>query len=61
MHDHTLSTNYSGTYSIYLRRYTEFYLLPYRHSGLGVKQYRYYDPATCGFDFKGCMEDVAVS
>ena len=33
----------------------------YRHSGLGVKQYRYYDPETCGFDFKGCIEDIAVS
>ncbi|KAJ7351139.1 Aspartate aminotransferase, mitochondrial [Desmophyllum pertusum] len=30
-----------------------------KHSGLGVKQYRYYDPQTCGFDFKGCMDDIA--
>jgi len=38
-----------------------FYFLLYRHSGHGVKQYRYYDPETCGFDFKGCLEDIAVS
>ncbi|PFX23708.1 Aspartate aminotransferase, mitochondrial [Stylophora pistillata] len=30
-----------------------------KHSGLGVKQYCYYDPQTCGFDFKGCIEDIA--
>ncbi|XP_074618232.1 aspartate aminotransferase, mitochondrial-like [Acropora palmata] len=29
-----------------------------KHSGLGVKQYRYYDAQTCGFDFKGCVEDI---
>ena len=33
----------------------------FRHSGLGVKQYRYYDAQTCGFDFKGCVEDILVS
>lgn len=32
-----------------------------RHSGLEVKQYRYYDPKTCGFDFKGALADIAVS
>lgn len=25
-----------------------------------MKQYRYYDPKTCGFDFKGAMEDFSV-
>ena len=33
----------------------------YRHAGLKVKQYRYYDPPTCGFDFKGAMEDISVN
>lgn len=61
MHDHTLSTFKNLQYLAEKVQYTEFYFLPYRHSGLGVKQYRYYDPATCGFDFKGCMEDIAVS
>lgn len=29
-----------------------------KHAGLDVKSYRYYDPKTCGFDFKGAMEDI---
>ena len=24
-----------------------------------IKQYRYYDPKTCGLDFHGCMEDMS--
>jgi len=31
-----------------------------RHSGLDTKQYRYYDPNTCGFDFKGAVDDISV-
>jgi aspartate aminotransferase len=30
----------------------------FKHSGLEVGGYRYYDPATCGFDFTGAMEDI---
>ena len=37
------------------------YVKFYRHSGLEVKQYRYYDPSTCGFDFNGAIEDIGVS
>ena len=33
----------------------------FKHSGLSTKQYRYYDANTCGFDFKGALEDIAVS
>ncbi|XP_026687326.1 aspartate aminotransferase, mitochondrial [Diaphorina citri] len=29
-----------------------------KHTGLEVKYYRYYDPTTCGFDFKGALEDI---
>lgn len=29
-----------------------------KHSGLEVKQYRYYDPKTCGIDFKGALADI---
>ncbi|KAA0189371.1 hypothetical protein HAZT_HAZT008646 [Hyalella azteca] len=29
----------------------------FKHVGMEVKQYRYYDPKTCGFDFNGAMED----
>lgn len=30
----------------------------FKHVGMDVKQYRYYDPKTCGFDFDGAMEDI---
>ncbi len=26
-----------------------------------LKAYRYYDPATCGFDFTGALDDISVS
>lgn len=31
----------------------------FKHSGLSVKQYRYYDPKTCGCDFQGVLQDIA--
>jgi len=31
----------------------------FKHSGLEVKQYNYYDPSTCGLDFNGMMADIA--
>jgi len=31
----------------------------FKHVGMEVKQYRYYDPKTCGFDFDGAMQDLA--
>lgn len=33
----------------------------FKHSGLIVKPYRYYDPKTCGLDFQGALEDISVS
>lgn len=30
----------------------------FKHAGMNVHQYRYYDPNTIGFDFKGAMEDL---
>lgn len=32
----------------------------FKHSGLKVSSYRYYDPKTCGFDFKGALDDINV-
>ncbi|KAF2359213.1 Aminotransferase class I/classII [Trinorchestia longiramus] len=29
----------------------------FKHVGMEVKQYRYYDPKTCGLDFNGTIED----
>lgn len=31
----------------------------FEHSGLSVKQYRYYDANTCGFDAAGTLEDLS--
>jgi len=30
----------------------------FKHSGLDLKQYKYYDPKTCGFDFNGTCDDI---
>ena len=31
----------------------------FKHAGLNVKQYRYYDPKTVGFDFQGALQDIS--
>jgi len=31
----------------------------FKHVGMDVAQYRYYDPKTCGFDAAGAMEDIS--
>ncbi|XP_063053527.1 aspartate aminotransferase, mitochondrial [Engraulis encrasicolus] len=31
----------------------------FRDAGLELKAYRYYDPNTCGFDFKGALDDIS--
>lgn len=33
----------------------------FKHSGMDVKSYRYYDPKTCGLDFAGALDDISVS
>lgn len=33
----------------------------FKHSGLNVKTYKYYDPKTCGLDFQGALDDINVS
>ncbi|GFS21691.1 aspartate aminotransferase, partial [Elysia marginata] len=30
----------------------------FKHAGMNVSSYRYYDPSTCGLDFNGAMEDI---
>ncbi|KAL1124404.1 hypothetical protein AAG570_001033 [Ranatra chinensis] len=32
----------------------------FTHAGLPQKKYRYYDPKTVGFDFKGALEDLST-
>jgi len=31
----------------------------FKHAGMDVGAYRYYDKATCGFDAAGCLEDLS--
>ncbi|KAL3858743.1 hypothetical protein ACJMK2_008997 [Sinanodonta woodiana] len=31
----------------------------FKHAGLNVKSYKYYDANTCGFDFKGALDDIS--
>jgi aspartate aminotransferase len=33
----------------------------FKHSGLDVDGYKFYDPKTCGFDFQGALDDIRVS
>uniref|UniRef100_A0A9J7YRK2 Aspartate aminotransferase n=1 Tax=Cyprinus carpio carpio TaxID=630221 RepID=A0A9J7YRK2_CYPCA len=32
----------------------------FRDAGMQLKAYRYYDPATCGFDFTGALDDIST-
>lgn len=32
----------------------------FRDAGMQLKAYRYYDASTCGFDFKGALDDISV-
>lgn len=31
----------------------------FKRQGFNVKQYRYYDPKTCGLDIEGCLDDIS--
>jgi aspartate aminotransferase, mitochondrial len=57
-----LSAFFPGNKEIYMPTPTWGNHIPLaKHAGLTVKQYRYYDPKTCGFDFHGALLDIAVS
>jgi aspartate aminotransferase len=32
----------------------------FKHAGLEVKQYRYYNPSSCDLDFNGVVDDIKV-
>lgn len=54
-----LNAWFPGNKDIYLPGPTWGNHIPlFKHSGLQVKQYRYYDPKTCGFDFNGALDDL---
>ncbi|CAL1273604.1 unnamed protein product [Larinioides sclopetarius] len=51
---------FKGNKEIYMPTPTWGNHIPsFRRCGLTVKQYRYYDPKTCGFDFNGALQDIA--
>lgn len=51
---------FKGNREIYMPTPTWGNHIPlFKRAGLSVKQYRYYDPKTCGFDFSGALQDIA--
>ncbi|KAF7998378.1 hypothetical protein HCN44_009776 [Aphidius gifuensis] len=55
-----LNKYFPGNKEIYLPAPTWGNHIPlFKMAGLGVKSYRYYDPNTCGLDFKGVLEDIS--
>jgi len=57
---HFLNRFHQGPKEIYLPTPTWGNHIPlFKDAGITVKQYRYYDPKTCGFDFSGALHDIA--
>ncbi|XP_037808028.1 aspartate aminotransferase, mitochondrial [Lucilia sericata] len=55
-----LSKFWEGNREIYVPNPTWGNHIPiFEHAGMPVKKYRYYDPNTCGLDFKGCLDDIS--
>ncbi|EEB15916.1 aspartate aminotransferase, putative [Pediculus humanus corporis] len=51
---------FPGSKEIYLPTPTWGNHIPiFKHCGLNVKHYRYYDPKTCGLDFKSALDDIS--
>nr|UDM59186.1 mitochondrial aspartate aminotransferase isoform X1 [Androctonus crassicauda] len=51
---------FKGNKEIYMPTPTWGNHIPlFKRAGFTVKQYRYYDPKTCGFDFNGTLQDLA--
>ncbi|CAG2182333.1 unnamed protein product, partial [Oppiella nova] len=51
---------HSGPKEVYMPTPTWGNHIPlFKRAGFTVKQYRYYDPKTCGFDFNGALQDMA--
>ncbi|RWS11706.1 aspartate aminotransferase-like protein [Dinothrombium tinctorium] len=55
-----LSDFFTGNKEVYMPTPTWGNHIPlFKRAGFAVKQYRYYDPKTCGFDFIGALQDLA--
>ncbi|XP_017780541.1 PREDICTED: aspartate aminotransferase, mitochondrial [Nicrophorus vespilloides] len=54
-----LNNFFPGNKVVYLPTPTWGNHIPlFKHSGLDVKHYKFYDPKTCGFDFQGALNDI---
>ena len=57
---HFLAQFFPGVKEIYMPTPTWGNHIPiFKRAGLTVKQYRYFEPKTCGFDFTGALQDLA--
>lgn len=55
-----LNDFYKGNKEVYMPNPTWGNHIPlFKRAGFAVKQYRYYDPKTCGYDFNGALQDIA--
>lgn len=56
-----LQAFYPGVKTVYLPTPTWGNHIPiFKHAGIDVKHYKFYDPNTCGFDYKGALDDINV-
>ena len=57
-----LSSHFPGNKTIYFPKPSWGNHTPiFKHAGVNVDGYRYYDPKTCGLDFAAACEDISVS
>ncbi|XP_027869940.1 glutamic-oxaloacetic transaminase 2b, mitochondrial [Xiphophorus couchianus] len=55
-----LARFHTGPHDVYLPKPSWGNHTPiFRDAGMQLKAYRYYDPSTCGFDFKGALDDIS--
>jgi len=55
-----IKAHYPGNQVVYLPKPSWGNHTPiFKHAGVGVDGYRYYDANTCGLDFAGALEDIA--
>ncbi|EFA03109.1 aspartate aminotransferase, mitochondrial [Tribolium castaneum] len=53
------SNFYPGIKTVYLPKPTWGNHTPiFKHAGMDVQSYTFYDPKTCGLDFKGALDDI---
>lgn len=56
-----LNAFFNGNKTVYMPNPTWGNHIPlFKHSGLEINKYTYFDPKTCGFDFKGALDDISV-